>query len=957
MEVCENRISLILISFLGLLLLIPGSLSAAYEHDPRLDWYTLESPHFHLHYHTGLEEMARDTLALAERVHARLSKRLDWVPREPVNVVLTDEFDFSNGMATPFPANWITLYATPPDDLNSVEDHAGWMELLFIHEYVHILHLDKARGKVAGFRSLFGRHVYLFPNIFQPRWLIEGYATYHETNDEQGVGRGQGRLFDAMMRNEVINGIKPLRQINQPMASWPSGTAAYLYGVHFYRFLEETYGSRRIDNLIENYSDNLLPFFINSNARQIYGKDLADLWDDYVVYLHKKFAPQIERIKNSGPVTGQRMTQAGYFTGPLRVLPDGRAYYIAYDGLQRTALMMLDQQGRVHRLREVNGGTRLAVHPVAGILLLQPEYCRNANVYYDIYRVDLNGDNLQRLTECARYRNAAWSADGTQIIAVHNKAGKSALHRLSDSGQLQQTLWQGKLWEVVGALNTSPDGTELAAMVWRNNGGWNLERFNLADKQWRALTSDTAIEAHPVYTPQGDAILYTSEHGGVYNIRRLDLQSGRTTTLTNVLTAAISPGVSAAGDLFYLAYNGDGLDVYKLPQAQYVNRPLVTTDAGAFTQLSSPVEVGVSTPAVDYSPWDSLRPRWWFPYFYLDDDRSEWGFTTSGSDSLHRHTYNATIAYDTDNGWGLGNLIYTYDRWYPLFRLELEQSHAFVRNAGNVTQRVYRTNVEKLEMVLPFLQADNRWSLNFGLFQDRMEDIRRLPSLSQDTPFADNVAGAAIVYDSTESHAKAVSRSSGRSVSLVVEDSDIIHNSYFSGQVSVADWREFIRIGGKHVLALRYVEGRGETNTRRFRLGGAKVNGNNTATILNPAAASPFNRRKYGLRGYPEGLPQLAGQNMRLGSVEYRLPLFTVERGFMAPPVGLDQVHATLFAEAGTTWDTDADPMDYYRSNGVELNLDTVLFYNLQIQMSFGYAKGLDAGGEEQTYLRLGASF
>lgn len=830
--------------YIGFLLfcLLPGHVLGGFTHDSRLDWYTIHSPHFHLHYHDGLEEMARETLSLAERIHERLSKRIDWVPQEPVNLVLTDEYDFSNGMATPFPSNWIMLFATPPDDLLTLEDHAGWMELLLTHEYTHILHLDKARRGPAWLRTIFGRNFLLFPNLFQPRWMIEGYATYIETDKKRGIGRGQSSMFDSMMRTEVLNGIKPIHQINQPMASWPTGTAAYLYGVHFYQFLEETYGAKKIDALIENYSGNILPFFINSNTEDIYYKDLPILWDEFEAYLEKKYRPQIDAVKNKGVIAGKRLSTDGYFTGPLRVLPDGRAYYIAYNGEQHAGLMMIDPQGEIHRLREVNFGTRLDVHPEAGVLLIQPERCHNAAVYYDIYHVDLEGDDLEQLTDCARYRNAAWSADGKQIIAVHNKAGKNELHLLGNDGQLKNVMWRGKQWEVVGALDTSPDGQELVAAVWRNKTGWNLEQFNLKNNKWSLVTRDSAIEGHPQYSPDGTAILFTSEHGGIYNIRRKELRTDRTVTLTNVISGAVSPAESRTGDIYYLGYTGDGLDVFKLSKAQHGNDSLPAVAKGPTGQASPLPEKYTAGPAESYSAWDSMRPRWWFPHIILDEGRTELGLVTGGSDSLLQHLYAVDLAYDTDNSWSLGSFQYIYDGWYPLIKFEAERVHNFTIDGNDVKQRVRRTNSQMVEIVFPLLSMDSSWSLNFAAFKERNKDIWWKDGLSPYRTTTDNVLGMALVYDSTEHHIKSVSRSSGREVNLVMEDSDEIEGSDFKGRVYLGDWREFIRLGGEHVLAMRYAEGKGTDTTRSFRLGGIKDDGGSFSSIANPVFGTPFNR-------------------------------------------------------------------------------------------------------------------
>jgi len=96
---------------------------------------------------------------------------------------------------------------------------------------------------------------------------------------------------------------------------------------------------------------------------------------------------------------------------------------------------------------------------------------------------------------------------------------------------------------------------------------------------------------------------------------------------------------------------------------------------------------------------------------------------------------------------------------------------------------------------------------------------------------------------------------------------------------------------------------------------------------------------------------------MRLGSAEYRFPIKRIERGFMAPPLGVHQVHGSLFYDIGTTWKEDHEEKEYYRGYGLEVNVDSVLFYYLPVQFALGYAKGIDAGGEDQYYIRLGASF
>ena len=69
----RHRRQLLFFNLIVCLLLFPFSdASAALSHDPSLTWNTLHSRQFAVHYHDGEEALARETAAIAEKVHARL---------------------------------------------------------------------------------------------------------------------------------------------------------------------------------------------------------------------------------------------------------------------------------------------------------------------------------------------------------------------------------------------------------------------------------------------------------------------------------------------------------------------------------------------------------------------------------------------------------------------------------------------------------------------------------------------------------------------------------------------------------------------------------------------------------------------------------------------------------------------------------------------------------------------
>ena len=931
---------------------------AAVVHDSNLTWRTLTSAHFAVHYHDGEEVRARQVVGLAERVHNRLSAVFNWIPLERTEIVLTDEYDVSNGYTSVFPANRMELLLTPPDGLNSLEDNAGWLETVITHEYTHVLHLDKVRGLPAHLRNVFGRFFLLFPNALEPTWLIEGMAVYYETDRARGIGRGQSSYFDMLMRMEVAGGgPKPLRQVNQPMDTWPQGYVPYLYGVQFENFVAQRNGEDSIQKWVTNYSDRIIPFRIITNSKVSYGKGLAGMWDEFVKDRRDHYGAQISTIRNGGEAAGERVTHEGYYASGARGLEDGTVFWTRFDGKNDPALMVLRPGvAAPERLAKVHYGARIAVHPQAGVLLAQPEVCRNARYYYDLYRVDPQTGSTDRLTHCARYRAAAWSPDGQRIVAVHQELGQSALDILDREGKQIERIWSGAADEVVGDLDWSPDGTAVVASVWRRDTGWNIELLTLADRRWRMLTKDSAIEAQPQFTRDGKAVLFSSDHGGVYNLRRVHIADGRVETLSNVVGGAFYPTEAGADNgIYYLGYGSDGFDLYRLGVP--IARTTPAAAPGASGQALPPAPIPADLQVSDYSPYNGLRPRWWFPHLVVESGRTEIGAQTSGWDALTRHIYYLDAAYDVTNSSPVGSIDYIYDRWYPILKFGGSRWNLLERNSDDEVTRVRHSDTLQAEAVFPLLSYDSRWSLHAAALETREADARLLRGATAEPADHDSLAGLALVFDSSKRFPLSISRSHGREVHLVAEDSDAIKRSDYTGRIYTFDWREFVPLGSEHVLAVRLVEGWGTDAPRPFKLGGNAGAAQTPPLLGSTLLQTPFNVRQYALRGYPEGRGELEGRRMQLATLEWRFPVRRIERGIMIPPMALQQVYGSAFVDTGATWHQGSSP-DHYRSGiGLEANADVTLFYSVPFTLRLGVARGVNNGGETQAYLRIGSSF
>ena len=213
------------------LLLGAPSLWAA---DPSVRWFTITTPHFFVHYYRSsrhdLQAVAQRAAHIAERVHQVLVPYLRHEPSERTHLVVSDDTDAANGSATILPYNVVRVFVTAPDAFSELNDYDDWMYGLLIHEYSHILHIDHIVGLPRVVNAIFGK--IWSPNQIQPRWYIEGLATFEESQRTAG-GRVRSNISEMVLRVAALDG--KLFDLGQAENSrlFPRSVALRLYGARF----------------------------------------------------------------------------------------------------------------------------------------------------------------------------------------------------------------------------------------------------------------------------------------------------------------------------------------------------------------------------------------------------------------------------------------------------------------------------------------------------------------------------------------------------------------------------------------------------------------------------------------------------------------------------------------------------------------------------------------------------
>jgi hypothetical protein len=913
--------------------------------DPSLRWRTLDTPNFSVHFAEPYRAQARVVAEVAEDVYPRVTAWLRWKPESRTHVVVVDSLDLANGLASPLPFNFMGIVLSPPDSGELLQNRE-WLDLVLTHEFVHVVHMDKARGAPLVMRRIFGRSppwFYLFfpntlPNVWGPGWVKEGLSVYAESDSSRGWGRLGQSGFEGMMRAEVARGPIPLREIHADGRGFPHNRD-YLYGGYFFLFLSERYGPRAIVDYVENYSNDFFPFRMDSNPVPVTRKHQDALWLEYEDWLRARFAAKTQGSGGQPDGGGQVLARAYSISSPL-LAPNGERWYVQGDGYTRLKLMRQEKGREARVVREVETQTRLSVFPGGELLLSKLEICGNYSYYYDLYRLEAGG-GLDRLTDCGRFRFAAPLADGrTAAIRVVN--GEAEVVMVNREGSVERSLYRAAPREELSGLAARG---ETAVVTSLRDGRWSL--VEIAGGKASVVISDGALKHSPRFGDGTEDIYFVADYGKVSNVwswRRGERRLARWSEAANGVKEISSP-VSGEMLLTTIEADGDVLRLHRLPDA-----PLESREAAAPAEPAAAPAPAIAQPPADrdYSPWSSLLPRSWFPAGYVADGAVAVGFQTFGQDALGLHMYSIAPLYEFTQDEMLGLASYVYnDRHGLLYNRTMTVKSSVTdeqRFAGRDIRAYAINETAQWVSLLRSLSFDTRYYLGLGAALD--QEIQHELALGTRTAHDERVAGLVAGVDTRRQQLLSEGPSQGQQLALYAETSNRLRGAY-SGAFYRADWRVHLP-AGKTVVGLRWNEAYSQPEAEPIQLGGSFSEETFALPVLN--------QREFPLRGYTSGESVLTGRHARLGTVEWRMPISDVDRHFMVPPVGMNRVSLAVFFDVGAAWENGAS-QHYYQSAGAELLSELRVGYLFGAQFRLGYAKAFEAPGGKVGYLRVGRSF
>jgi|Deesub1362B_J571_1020462.scaffolds.fasta_scaffold01933_6 hypothetical protein len=945
-------------------LLIPASYPLraqpeAYNH-PELEWYTIRTKHFQIHYHKGAERTAAEIARIAEKIYGPITDLYKVDDPGPFHFIVRDHDDYSNGVTYPYDEK-IEIWASPMDfDLRGTHP---WLWNVVTHEFTHLISLKKAKRFGSRIPGLFLQYMgyekekrpdvlYGFPNrivsvpfagMVIPHWFSEGIAQFQAPDEAYDFWDSHR---DMILRMAVLND-RMLSYNDMCVFGHNSlgNEMVYNSGFSLVNYIAKFYGYSNLLMLVRAMDTPFRQSFSGA-VRAVLGKSDRQLYKEWKSFLKETYLEGTREIRPH-LVEGRLIEKKGFGNFYPVWSPNGR--YVAYlsnqgeDYLGRYVLILYDTKKQKKKtLRSgVTGSIDFSPDGKEIVYAKRVRANRYGSKYLDLYIYNIPRKKEKRLTKGARARNPAWSPDGRKIACIIQYDGTDNIALVDLKKRRVDYLTQFSSGEQIFHLDWSPDGRYLVFDISVARHGRDLALFDIKRKKWRYLLRNAGDTRHPVFGSSSRTIYFSWDKTGIFNIYRMNLKTQKAVPLTTVLGGAFMPHYHKKGGLVFSLYTEDGYKISVLnkpapqPERQYRARiHLPRTEAVANIPDPKSGNNGSGKGAVPYR--QVYGPVNFLPRLLIDYGTVKLGTYVYSSEILNKYSFVAGFAMNRQWDMDIYALV-EYRQFYPTFFLEIYDQ---VRHT-EVGEDKFRYNLMEVDVGAQIQWNDaNRFRIMYVLSRYAGRITTKVSG--QEIKFGYTyLIGSRGSLEWTHTAVRPsvhrdISPDGGRQIFLRY---DYQYNKFLDGftvnstygtiqevykpyryhQVSL-DWREYLGLPWRHTLTWHAQAGYIDRKIDSF--------------------FNFFAGGLVGLKGYP--FYSIEGRKLLNLSLIYRFPLWK-DIGFQFGPFHLDKLYAGLYYQAGDAWNEgNLQWKKMKKDAGVQLRMDLFMFYSFPVRMFFDAAYGFN---------------
>jgi len=618
---------------IAIILMVPAiSLHAAKYNAYGLKFFTVETDHFRIHYHKGLEHLIPRVGNQCEKLYAIYRTTYGLTLPSKTDFVVIDG-DISNGWAFAN-TNTITIW-THDFDFNLRGSH-DWFEDVITHEYAHIVSIQtglKLPANIPEVRLGFFSH----PNekkrteVFQslasdilPHWFTEGIAQY--SSSIHGTDSWDSHR-DMILRSLVLSG-KVLSWDNMQVFSGKGDSfeKTYNHGFSMVKYIAETYGIDKVIALLRE-SNKVSRMDFDGSMKAVFGISARAFYTEWKKHLYEQYKTQLDSIGKQ--VYGKKINKDGYENfWPRFSADDSKVYFLSNGkndyGFKRLYTASLsDTVKEDERIKPVAGVRSFYdLHPQSGKLCFTSPHSKksmlpahlggvvSSDLFTDTIPPDKKKFSLfpkkteKQITIQKGVFSAAFSPDGNRLACAKRSVDKFYLAIADTSGKKFTNVYppakeQGLAIDFIYSVDWSSDGKSIAFSYFDRHDR-NIAIYDTSSKTCRIVCNTPSDERDPAFSPDGRYLYFSSDRSGIFNIYRYEFATQRMEQITNVTGGAFAPSLSAKGNrLVYAGYDAGGYSIYLLDSIASLRDTLFTNGIVERPSRTAPtysVSIGQSQP-------------------------------------------------------------------------------------------------------------------------------------------------------------------------------------------------------------------------------------------------------------------------------------------------------------------------------------------------------------------------
>lgn len=486
------------------------------EDPASIQWKQIKTKQFQVIYPEGFETQGQRVATILNYAYSYAIYTLKSKPRR-VSVILHNFSSVSNAFAVYAPRR-IEYYMCPPQNQLPQE----WAEQLAIHEFRHMVQMDKMRQGVTDvLYYLFGEMAPIAVlGLYVPTWFMEGDAVCTETALSYS-GRGRSPLFEAKMRTQLLQKGKYSFEKAQFGSYRDYVPNQYEFGYFMVGHTRAKYGTKLWNSAIDNVARRPLritPF--NYGIRLVTGKSKVKLYKEVMQDLTEAWKTQEEFIDPTfhEVILSNEQDYTNYEC--VRYIKDERYIALRHGLADYTQIVSFDRKGN-ETVEYTPGEMPDMILSYAADQVCWTEFrpdIRWANRSYTQIRVlDLQTKKKHTIFHRTRYFAPELSSDGKRIICA--EVDFQAKNRLvlmdSRSGEIEKKIAIGNN-EFIMTPRWGDDSTFVVCTT-VSPLGKQLVQVNMTTGEYQYLLSNTSVDiSNP--TQEGEFVYFTASYSGMSDI-------------------------------------------------------------------------------------------------------------------------------------------------------------------------------------------------------------------------------------------------------------------------------------------------------------------------------------------------------------------------------------------------------------------------------------------------------